>query len=386
MARDPKPFPYRGWYVTSVYGIKNHKLCTVEAGLGEAKRLLRLHMTAVEEDRQQSGHDPGPGVRPAAPHAVTVLEAYDEFLDYKKTERSADTYDHYRRKLRFFVERFGSRPVSGLTERDGIEYKRWLMEDREWVKGKTKVRGVGPVQVNHCLTAANVLLNWAAERPRGYCRANPWAAIGRLTTKPRQRVLTDAEFAAFLAECGRNADFRELVVFLRSTAMRPKEVRTLEWGMVRWEAGQIVIPRTRTKTKTDRVITLTPPAADILRRRNDVAAHSSLVFLNTKGKPWTPGTLTQRFRKILERCIDKGKVERERAGERLVMYSTRHTRITEMIRDGVGLPVVSREAGHAQVSTTANIYTHLTSDDVRERVLTSFPRLPVATPPDVHPA
>ena len=41
------------------------------------------------------------------------------------------------------------------------------------------------------------------------------------------------------------------------------------------------------------------------------------------------------------------------------IHSLRHTYASLMIADGTPLVVVSRRLGHAQVSTTANIYAHV---------------------------
>ena len=41
------------------------------------------------------------------------------------------------------------------------------------------------------------------------------------------------------------------------------------------------------------------------------------------------------------------------------IHSLRHTFASLMIADGTPLVVVSRRLGHAQVSTTANIYSHV---------------------------
>ena len=60
----------------------------------------------------------------------------------------------------------------------------------------------------------------------------------------------------------------------------------------------------------------------------------------------------------------------------LKLHSLRHTNITLLIAAGVPLRTVSYRAGHAQTSTTANIYSHAirTADemaaDVIENILT----------------
>ena len=48
----------------------------------------------------------------------------------------------------------------------------------------------------------------------------------------------------------------------------------------------------------------------------------------------------------------------EKDGERLVLYSTRHGRITELLEDGVAPNFVQAEAGHTAFQTTQR-YMHL---------------------------
>lgn len=59
---------------------------------------------------------------------------------------------------------------------------------------------------------------------------------------------------------------------------------------------------------------------------------------------------------------------RRRTGIDFDPHWFRHTAATRMLRDRVPLEVVSKLLGHASVTTTADIYGHLTCEDAR-RVL-----------------
>src|SRR5688500_3744834 len=102
MARRPKPYKYRGWYVTDAGGTPHHKLCPVDMGMVEAEKELRRYLTRRDEE-QELYPAPGPGVRrpvpPDCPHGKKVHEAHDEFLDVKKIEGEPLTYRHYVDKL-----------------------------------------------------------------------------------------------------------------------------------------------------------------------------------------------------------------------------------------------------------------------------------------------
>lgn len=80
------------------------------------------------------------------------------------------------------------------------------------------------------------------------------------------------------------------------------------------------------------------------------------IFTQSTGKPIHPHTVTDWFEKFIARhdlpsaCV----------------HSLRHTNATLMIASGVDLRTVSKRLGHAQMTTTANIYTHAirTADEI----------------------
>lgn len=73
------------------------------------------------------------------------------------------------------------------------------------------------------------------------------------------------------------------------------------------------------------------------------------VFTRDDGAPVFPDALTQWFGDFVKRS----------GLPRVHVHSLRHTFASLMIADGTPLVVVSRRLGHAQVSTTANIYAHV---------------------------
>ena len=72
------------------------------------------------------------------------------------------------------------------------------------------------------------------------------------------------------------------------------------------------------------------------------------VFTTDTGAPMFPDSLTQWFSDFITRS----------GMSKVTVHSLRHTYASLMIADGVPLVVVSRQLGHAQASTTANIYAH----------------------------
>lgn len=85
------------------------------------------------------------------------------------------------------------------------------------------------------------------------------------------------------------------------------------------------------------------------------------VFTQADGKPIHPCSVTDWFDKFLQR----------HDLPRVSVHSLRHTNATLLIASGVDLRTVSKRLGHAQMTTTANIYTHAirTADERASQVL-----------------
>lgn len=401
MPRKPGVYLKDGYWRTSIGGVQHQKLCKEEEGKKQA--LLSLaRLQVARDDAQKSGTvtaSPGPGIplvfSPAqlTANAVTVLQVYDDFLNSKKVEADESTYLGYRDCLDPFGEMFAGRTLCSITYEDGLRYKEWLRHEKPWIKGKVKMKGVGPARVNKCMRVAKTLFNWArkpSRQGRYGLTMNPWEEIKYDVEKPRERLITTDEFTHLLAECddgnisGGDEDFREQLTVLRYTTMRPGELRKLQWDYIQWEQNRIVFPPSAIKTRKRREVTMIDAVKHTLLKRKERAESKSIkatgfVFpkpATTKhkrhaieaGPNMQKGhSLTQRFRRLFERCVGKGLIEREKAGERIVLYNTRHTRITELFVQGNEHHIVMFDAGHVVPATTER-YKHLAGSFVAKSI------------------
>lgn len=76
------------------------------------------------------------------------------------------------------------------------------------------------------------------------------------------------------------------------------------------------------------------------------------IFTTEEGKPLFPDTVTNWFTDFVKRT----------GLPKVTIHSLRHTYASLMIADGTPLVVVSHRLGHAQTSTTANIYAHVIAE------------------------
>jgi len=366
MARPANPFPHQGWYKTNLGG-KRRKLCRIEEGIKKARDILRN----LEGERESHGG--------SLPPELTVAEAAALFLREVETDKGPNhpTFIWYRRNLQRVIARLGNRKLKSLSKIDGTEYKRWLKEEartkptgrrpKQKVGNLKRPKSLGVVSVNHHLRAAKAVLNWAVEAD--FLPKNPWAnkKVRLEREQGRQRIITDEEFRALLRHCS-DALFRQILLSFRWTAARPGELRKLKWSMVKWDTHCWVIPPSQHKTgKTarqpkPRIIPMPLLVERMLRYRQARSGGNEFVFPDLNGNQWKKDAISLRFSRLRERA-EIG----EKEGEKLVLYSNRHTRLTELASD-VAAAVLPAVAGHTNFTTTQR-YLHMANQQVYGAVL-----------------
>jgi integrase len=405
MARTPKPYVKDGWFRTSAGGIPHQKLCEVEKGLRHAQ--IALNRLLIQREDAKNGRAPSvavpaPADSPAAPGPAvgvewpTVGQAYNAFMREQQLRVEAgtlaeDTLSWYTDKLEPFGQRFAGRPVNSITYTEGLEYQGWLRKRKEWRKGKQKVVGLKASSANAYVRAAKTFLEWASKPSRRATYgllSNPWEELEYLPEKGRERLITEEELGHLLTHCkcgnvkDGDIDFQDQLVTLRFTTMRPGELRLLRWEFIRWEDHRVVFPPEVIKTRSRREVTLIDRVEHtLLARRARLGRPAEGFVFPVSGRDERTGKRTaaaggrhqkangfsQRFRRLVARCVAKGLIEKEKAGERIVPYSTRHTRITELFVEGHDHAVVMFEAGH-KVPATTERYKHLAGSHVGQQI------------------
>ena len=86
--------------------------------------------------------------------------------------------------------------------------------------------------------------------------------------RQRDRVLTDDEIMAYLAECPQ--PWRDAATIIRGTGMRPGEVFTLRWERVLLNDGRGLLQVSEGKSKAaKRILPLVPEVYAVLERRRE---------------------------------------------------------------------------------------------------------------------
>ncbi len=194
----------------------------------------------------------------------------------------------------------------------------------------------------------------------------PRRAIRLKTTSKHPRVLGPIEVQAVLDACDRLRD-RLLFAVLYDTGMRIGEVLGLrheDWAAA--ERQVAVVPRVndngaRSKSAEVRVV---PVSSELIRLYADYLhseyddCDSDYVFVNLWGRPWGHPLTYAAVYDLVRRL-------RRRTGLDFDPHWYRHTYATRLLRSGTPVEVVSKLLGHASITTTLNVYGHLTVEDAR---------------------
>lgn len=205
-------------------------------------------------------------------------------------------------------------------------------------------------------------------------QSNPAKRVRPPKVVRKEALYLDEEQTARLVELLKGEPYQNQVMirlFLFS-GMRRGELCGLEWKDVDFKKKLITIVRTSQylpekgiftkspKNETSaRTIKLPEHAFDMLKdyrkwqlqcrlRMGDRWKDCDRLFTQADGSPIHPDSITSWFHDFIART-DLPPIS---------VHSLRHTNITLLIAAGIPLRTVSYRAGHAQTSTTANIYSH----------------------------
>lgn len=187
-------------------------------------------------------------------------------------------------------------------------------------------------------------------------------------TAPRKlpRLVTAAEMQALLDACDRLRD-RFLLSVLWESGVRIGEALGLRHEDLAVAEQELTVVRrvndnrARAKSPSSRTI---PVGASLMRLYADYLHEeygdlgSDYVFVNLwgghRGRPWTYGAVYDLVVRL-----------RRRTGIVFDLHWCRHAYATRLLRGGASIEVVSTLLGHSSITTTLEVYGHLTAEDAR---------------------
>ncbi len=207
--------------------------------------------------------------------------------------------------------------------------------------------------------------------PEMECRQNAPPTLHPAATRPKRRlppeVLTDEEVCALMQACGRHAPTglrnRALIALLYRAGLRINEALNLYPKDLELADGSVRV--LNGKGGRSRTVGLDPGAAAIIERWLDARLRINLdrtgrsrvaltgrhsVFCTLRGKPMAAAYVRVMLKRLALRAgIDK----------RVHAHGLRHTHAAQLRAEGVDIAIISRQLGHASITTTACYLDHI---------------------------
>jgi integrase/recombinase XerD len=299
-----------------------------------------------------------------------MRKALTDFLDFLSVEKgaSANTVAAYRNDLQQLADFIGTSSANG----DG-----WNAVDRSGIQDfilDLKQRGYTETSVARKVAAVRSF--YAFLSAEGMVANNPTEGL----TSPRvgktlPKAISPNEVDELLEQPGlRNTPEarrdRAMLELLYATGMRVTELVSLDVTSVNVDPRSPYV-RCMGKGAKERTIPIHDQALETLRSYLDDGRpllvrgkDEQALFLNRRGERLT----RQGFWLIL-----KGYAKAANLSSEITPHTLRHSFATHMLRGGMPLRNVQEMLGHANISTT-QVYTHLTSEHVREVYEKAHPR------------
>ena len=306
------------------------------------------------------------------PHRMTMREWLKRWIDASRQEVAPRTAERYAEIVNnFLAPALGNLQLTKLAPvhiQDA--YNRWAAGGRR--DGKSG--GLSPRTRRHIHRILSAALGRALEQQ--LIARNPCDALRRRLPKVERKEMAtlDPDQSARLLDAVRHSHIYGPVLIALATGARRGEVLALRWRNVDLDRGIIRIveslEQTRAglrfkspKTERARAVTLPSLAVEELRRLKREQAEGllalgvrqtedTLVCARRDGEPLQPQSLTHEFPRFLARLRDIPRVR---------FHDLRHSHATQLLLAGVHPKVAQERLGHSTVSTTLDLYSHVSA-------------------------
>lgn len=310
-------------------------------GIKAARKAARKHYDALDAERE--------GLAASG----SIAELVDDWLALAERDRSQSTLrKSYRPRAALIRERFGTVQAVNITESDIDRWYTALMSTPRVVrKGRppVAVTAAGVLEIHRVFSA---ILNFGVKK-----RRIPQAVTEFVTLPEYVQADIDPPTPAVVRavwDALPDVPWGRAVRLLSATGMRRGEVVGLKWED--WDGATIKVQRSiielkgggihvgPTKGRRNRTVTLGRIGQEVLETQR-LASRNEWVF-STDGGPARPGWISTMW--------NRWRDTHGAAGVR--PHDLRHFYATYALEMGAPLASVSAQLGHAQTSTTLNLY------------------------------
>lgn len=265
---------------------------------------------------------------PAGP-VVTLGDCFDRYERDVLPTLEPRTQKDYRRHL------IGLRMVFGKVRPDDVK-ARDIGRFLDVSKGK--------VQRNRMVAVLSAVYTKAVGR--WYCAdRNPCVGVERNATKPRDRYVTDAEYAAVYQLHGPRMRIAMDLALL--TAQRQGTLLKLHWSKVTPEGIEVQQANKGGRKGKRLLIAMSPALEDALQRARCMLPElpRAYVLRRRDGKPYSENGFRAIWQRVMRKYVKAG-------GVRFTFHDLR----AKSVSDSVTLQAAMERAGHTSMAMTRGVY------------------------------
>lgn len=355
---------------------------------GQRHTVYAETLADLRQKEENIDHDLRDHIKPEA-RSVTLNDMFDLWQRLKRGLKD-NTFQNYVYMYRQYVApRFGRKRIASLVKSDVKHFYNTLVDER----------GLSIATVDIVHNVVHQVFDMAVED--SYIRRNPADnALKELKKelalyRGKRRSLTKAEQELFLTYLRHSEQYQHwypVFAVLIGTGLRVGEAVGLRWCDIDLEQGIIDVnhtlvyyrhavdgcycnihtPKTVNGIRQVPMLSFVKKAFLEERQRQhcegiqcnaDINGYTDFIFLNRNGQPQHQGTLNKALRRITRDC----NTEAMARGNKVLLphfscHSLRHTFATRMCEAGINVKVIQDTLGHADVSTTLNIYADATKE------------------------
>ena len=330
---------------------------------------------------------------------LTVNHIYDNWVQIKRGLKD-NTFQNYKYLYEMFVKQdFGTMRLETIRKSDVIRFYNYLAENR----------GLMFSTIESVHTVLHQVLELAADD--GYIRKNPSDNVLKILkqahcfTSEKVHSLTVAEqnlFINYLMNSRVYGHWYPIFAFMLGTGLRVGEVTGLRWEDVDLTNNTVSVnhtlvyynhaeggcyfgintPKTKAGCRTVPMFESVKQALFLeakyqqmmgLNSQAVVDGYRNFIFVNRFGGVMHQGTLNRALDRIIRDCnLDILEQSEDTDGLTLLpnfsCHSLRHTFATRLCESGANIKFIQSVLGHADISTTMDIYTEATEEFKKEQM------------------
>jgi len=357
------------YYVRLSYYDKDHKrkdkfISTGLSGRGAKQKATAMIESLIEKYSYLEKSD----------HPSKMADYLAMWKDMRKREVAETTYDGYHTYIdRHLIPYFKdlNLNIQDITAGHIFDYVNYLSSDGG--RKDNKIGGQSVTSVRKIISILRQVFDYAVLY--GDIKINPALHVPlpkRSNKKDERQVFLTAEEAQKMLDAFQNEEIGLIVFVTLYYGLRKSEALGLRWQAVDFDNNTIMVNHTvvsnghivrKDSTKTyssQRTYQLLPDVKALLLKLKDQQADykrrlgsgyhmNDYIFKNPNGIPYRPDSLTRSFKRALAR----------HGLPQMRYHDLRHSTASILVDKGWDINDIKEWLGHADISTTANIYAHI---------------------------